>query len=93
MSDGIDLGARPVKIAVPGAPFQPWDRVVVVASVETPSSGASVEEFIGRSGTVSFLEYSCGCGQSFPGDPMIGVAFEDGRQEEFWREELRRLPA
>ena len=44
--------------------------------------------FRGANGVVEYLEYSCGCGQSFPHDPMIGVRFPDGRLEEFWAEEL-----
>lgn len=47
-----------------------------------------VSIFIGRSGTVSYLNYDCDCGQCFPGDPMIGVEFGPGETEEFWPEEL-----
>lgn len=41
----------------------------------------------GRIGTVVCFEYECGCGQSYPDDPMIGVSF-DGDLDEFWKEEL-----
>lgn len=51
----------------------------------------------GREGVVVHLEYSCGCGQSYPGDPMIGVCmYIPGRGyivEEFWFEELDFAPA
>ena len=47
-----------------------------------------VRSLVGLSGTVEYLEYDCGCGQSYPGDPMIGVRLEDGTLEEFWAEEL-----
>jgi len=45
--------------------------------------------FLGMVGLVEHFEYTCGCGQSYPGDPMIGVRFSDGRSDEFWKEELR----
>ena len=41
-----------------------------------------------KTGIVKRLDYSCGCGQSYPDDPMIGVSFPDGQYEEFWTEEL-----
>ncbi len=43
--------------------------------------------FLGREGRVLYFEYTCGCGQTYPNDPMIGVKFR-GKAEEFWREEL-----
>lgn len=82
-------GARPVTTHTLGSPFQPGELVTVVASVEPPGSDMSVSEYIGSSGTVEYLEYSCGCGQKFPDDPMIGVAFRNGHRQEFWAEELR----
>lgn len=45
---------------------------------------------IGEQGVIAYFEYGCGCGQSYPNDPMIGVRFASGHIEEFWREELRR---
>ncbi len=85
----IDFGCRPIFTRTDGAPFQPNDVVIVTTSVEAPGTDVDVSEFIGKTGTVEYLEYSCGCGQTFPGDPMIGVAFQDGLREEFWAEELR----
>lgn len=84
------MGARPIRVHVDGAPYQRSDRVRVVASVETAGAGIDVIEFIGRIGIVDYLEYSCGCGQAFPDDPMIGVRFDDGSLQEFWRDELAR---
>lgn len=76
--------ARPIRLPVEGAPRQPAEVVRVVgASDSTLDPGC-----VGRVGTVEYLEYSCGCGQTFPGDPMIGVRFADGTLEEFWAEEL-----
>lgn len=82
----------PAREPVLGAPHQPGDVVRVIASAE-PSIELGVHAFVGRSGVVEHLEYSCGCGQSYPGDPMIGVRFPDGMIQEFWREELRGGPS
>ena len=49
---------------------------------------AGNEDRIGVSGHARYLEYDCGSGQTFPGDPMIGVVMPDGTIEEFWFEEL-----
>jgi hypothetical protein len=46
-----------------------------------------------RLGTVEYFEYQCGCGQTYPSDPMIGIRFRDGAIEEFWAEELIRRNA
>lgn len=83
------IGPRPIRECVEGAPHQPGDRIVVVAVADSTAD----PEHIGKRGRVDYLEYSCGSGQTFPGDPMIGVAFDDGGAEEFWREELAPGPA
>lgn len=82
------MSARPLYERVDGAPFQPGDRVIVVA-VGDETCDAS---YVGECGTVVQLEYECGCGQSYPADPMIGVAFDDADAMEFWREELAVAP-
>jgi hypothetical protein len=74
--------AKPVLTYTPGAPFQPGDKVNVISKGDAPTS------HVGRAGVVAHLEYSCGCGQTFPEDPMIGVRFPEGELEEFWKEEL-----
>jgi hypothetical protein len=84
------IGAIPLRMWVDGAPFQPKEIVRVVASVE--SGDMSVDSLIGKLGVVEYLEYDCGCGQTFPDDPMIGVRFSNGDQQEFWREELSSVP-
>ena len=48
-------------------------------------------KFMGSVGVIVYYDYSCGCGQHFPCDPMIGVAFNGGEIEEFWREEIMPL--
>ena len=81
-------GAKPIRENVAGAPYGigAWARVRQIVD-DTAST-----LFVGLIGRVAYLEYSCGCGQSFPGDPMIGVLFADGRTEEFWQEELEEQP-
>jgi hypothetical protein len=80
------LGARPIRERVEGSPYQPGQSVLVVQAVDVDIY--DVGEFVGRTGVVEHLEYECGCGQHYPGDPMVGVRFADGDLQEFWREEL-----
>ena len=72
---------------VPGAPFKIGAPVRVVQLVDETGNRA----WRGRAGTVKFFSYDCGCGQSYPDDPMIGVESPRGKIEEFWKEELRVL--
>lgn len=81
--DGRPVVAGPIREPVPGAPRQPGDRVVVVRVID-PTADAAL---VGAVGRVVHLEYSCGCGQRYPDDPMIGVELPGG-VEEFWRDEL-----
>ena len=76
--------------SVPGSPHQPGEIVRVAAAIDQEVH--DVTQYVGRIGRVKYLEYSCGCGQSFPSDPMIGVRFADGSSEEFWKEELSQIP-
>jgi hypothetical protein len=69
---------------VEGSPFRIGDRVLISMGTDETFS----QEHLGKTGTVFFFEYSGGCGQSYPHDPMIGVRFSDGTVDEFWREEL-----
>lgn len=46
------------------------------------------ERFLQKIGIVENFDFTCGCGQSYPNDPMIGVRFPNGKYEEFWTEEL-----
>lgn len=78
--------ARKVIEHVNGAPVQPGQEVVVRSAIDRDVY--DVAHLIGRRGHVYYLEYSCGSGQSYPGDPMIGVRLEGGSREEFWKEEL-----
>jgi hypothetical protein len=82
--DGV--GPRPIYVDVKGAPFKMGERVRVTDSTDETFD----RSFKGRIGIVEYLEYQCGCGQSYPDDPMIGVRFQRGQVEEFWAEELKR---
>lgn len=73
---------------VEGTPLRIGDLVLVCKGGDETFS----QEHLGKTGTVIYFEYSCGCGQSFPHDPMIGVRLPDGKVDEFWREELDCLP-
>lgn len=66
--------------------FVVGDTVSIAGAIDRDIHDVSVH--IGKVGTVKYLEYNCGCGQTFPNDPMIGVYFDDDSVEEFWREEL-----
>jgi hypothetical protein len=79
--------AQPIYKDVPGAPVCLGDEVVVLSVDDTGNT-----ELVGCVGTVRYLEYSCGCGQSYPDFPMIGVQFADGTVEEFWPEEIATSP-
>lgn len=69
---------------IAGAPFRIGAKVTVVQVVDATGG----KEFVGKTGEIVHYEYDCGCGQTFPNDPMIGVRFPDGTEEEFWTEEL-----
>lgn len=79
------MSARPHREHVVGAPFQPGDRVSIVKAIDV--SVYDVRQHVGSVGRVAYLEYDCGCGQTYPTDPMIGVDV-GGAIEEFWPEEL-----
>jgi CarS bacterial SH3 domain len=74
-----------IRIDVRGAPFRIGETVSIIGSKDKTFDS----RYRDRLGTVRYLEYACGCGQTYPRDPMIGVEFRGGKVEEFWREELR----
>lgn len=79
----LNTRAQPISRDIKGAPFLIGDHVVIVKIVDNTAD----ETLLGRRGLVAFFEYSCGCGQTYPEDPMIGVGI-DGVVHEFWKEEL-----
>ncbi len=71
---------------VDGAPCRIGQKVKILSN---PIHDDTFDEtFANKTGEVSFLEYECGCGQTFPSDPMIGVHLANGQTDEFWKEEL-----
>lgn len=80
----------PIYEEVIGSPFQPRQLVRVTSAVDEEVHDVSTH--VGRRGMIEYLEYSCGAGQTYPHDPMIGVRFTNGDREEFWHEELTALP-
>ena len=80
---------NPIYHDVEGAPLRIGDHVLVSKGTDETFS----QEHLGKVGIVIYLEYACGCGQTFPHDPMIAVRFPDETLDEFWREELEVLPA
>jgi hypothetical protein len=82
--------SNPIRCPVEGAPYQPGDPVRVVQAIDKYVHDMS--KYVGRVGRVAYLEYTCGCGQHYPDDPMVGVEVEgDDEVTEFWREELSLL--
>jgi hypothetical protein len=82
-----DMGAlQGIYKDVAGAPFRIGDKVKVVSL----SDDTADEDLLGCQGSVLYFEYTCGCGQTFPDDPMIGVQFRE-RTAEYWKEELAVL--
>jgi len=79
--------ATKITTPVKGAPFPPSQAVRVVGVCDE----TGYPRLVGLCGRVVYLNYDCGCGQTHPGDPMIGVLFASGRTYEFWREELEAL--
>jgi hypothetical protein len=75
--------AEPIFANVSGAPFRIGDVVRVIQIVDATGN----QKLRNKTGIVQYLEYSCGCGQTYPGDPMIGVLV-GSKAHEFWKEEL-----
>lgn len=86
-------GALPIRKNVQGSPFKIGQKVKIDAS--QGDRYVFDNDYTGRVGIVKYLEYSCGCGQTFPNDPMIGVeiagklARDEERTPEFWPEHLQ----
>ena len=74
---------KAIRRNVKGAPFRIGDYVRVTRIIDSTESQA----LVGKTGTVEYFEYSCGCGQTYPEDPMIGVRIGKFTLE-FWKEEL-----
>lgn len=69
---------------IKGLKFKIGQNVKVV----TLSDQHGNKKYVGVMGKVMYFNYDCGCGQSYPYDPMIGVQFKDKKVAEYWNEEL-----
>lgn len=85
--------ARCIREPVPGAPYQPGDRVMVVCQEDDTANHRRLAQV----GTVDCLWYDGGCGEEYPYSPLIGVRFGRAQRridrapegiDEFWPEEL-----
>lgn len=65
----------------------------MTCSCDEEGDESGVRELVGKIGLVKYLEYSCGSGQHYPDDPMIGVRFRDGEVRELWKDELAMIPS
>lgn len=81
------MSSKPIYKNVRGSPYKINDIVRIVKL----SDGTGNKKLLGKIGRIVYFEYSCGCGQSYPVDPMIGILFDNGILEEFWKEELTKV--
>jgi hypothetical protein len=79
-----DGASKRVYADIRGAPF----GIGLLVQVHRLADGQGNSSLLWRQGVIEHYEYSCGCGQSYPTDPLIGVRFPEGGLEEFWNEEL-----
>jgi len=83
------LKPKPRKFDIDGAPLKIGDLVIVL---DNPNKDETFNyDFLGKHGLIEHFEYDCGCGQTFPGDPMIGVRFSGKKVAEYWKDELMLL--
>lgn len=71
------------------------DRLYTIYREDVEGAPFKIGQFVKvgkEKGIVQFLDYSGGCGESYPDDPMISVdvddAYSEGGQGMFWKEEL-----
>ena len=72
---------------VTGAPFKIGNIVRIDSATDTTAD----KKYIGRIGKIVYFDYTCGCGQLYPTDPMIGILFSNGKTKEFWSEEITKI--
>ena len=81
------LKSNPIYIDINGAPCKILNKVVIL---NNPNMDKTFNEaYVSEIGEVVYFEYECGCGQSYPNDPMIGIKFANEKIEEYWIEELK----
>jgi hypothetical protein len=65
------------------------DKVLIL---DNPNKDCTFNiDLTGKVGIIVYLNYDCGCGQSYPKDPMFGVSFANGKLEEYWKDEVLKL--
>lgn len=47
--------------------------------------------YLNKIGLIKYFNFDCGCEQTFPHNPMIGIKFFNGKIEEFWKEEITKI--
>src|SRR4030042_2560073 len=78
-----------LKFDIDSAPYKIGDKVKVL---NNPNMDETFDRrFLNNICEVIYFEYDCGCGQTFPEDPMIGIKSGDGKIGEFWKEELELI--
>ena len=63
-------------------------RIGDTVFVNSLSDETGLPKYLDQTGQIVYFNYDCGCGQSYPNDPMIGIIFSDGEIEEYWKEEI-----
>ena len=78
-----------LKFDIDSAPYKIGDKVKVL---NNPNLDDTFDKrLFNNICEVIYFEYDCGCGQTFPEDPMIGIKSGDGKIGEFWKEELELI--
>lgn len=83
----MSVNIKNITVNIPGFPISIGDRVKVLSN---PNNDLTFDDkYSNKIGSVIYFNFNCGCGQSYPKDPMIGVRFIYGQEDEFWKEELK----
>lgn len=83
------LPRKPRSHDIKGAPYRIGQRVRIL---NNPNKDETFDrKLVGKVGEIVHFEYDGGCGQSYLGDPMIGVKLASGKRDEFWKEELELI--
>jgi hypothetical protein len=69
---------------IKGCPFKIGEKV----KIKKPCDETGYPSYEGKIGVIQYFNYDCGCSQTYPNDPMIGVKFSNKKIKEFWGEEL-----
>jgi len=89
MNNNFKISTNKISHDIYGSPYTIGEKVIVLSNVSNDCTFD--DKFIGLIGKIEYFDFECGCGQTYPTDPMIGVKFLDNSIEEFWNEELLSL--